>query len=389
MHDEVLAFFARLRRDMPWLFIRSRVVEVGSRDINGSLRPLFDGCEYIGIDALDGPGVDVMCEASRYVPPWPCDVIVSTEALEHDPQWQATVRHMVSWLAPGGCLLLSWATHKRPAHNEADSPQPGYYRGLALREVVQEVEGARAWYGVRAELSRNGQDGYLYAHDPTISVVVPAVGQPALTACCIAELRRLARVPLEIILVDNGSSEHEQKLLDRCGADQVVRLPRMVGYPTAVNLGVEQAHGRYLLLLNNDAWPSAEGWDTRLISVIESVERAGVVVPVCPRVYHPYQRAHNAQETNELIETDAVAFVAAFLRRRVWDEIGVLDERFGIGNYEDNDYCARLRQAGYRVLIDPATFFFHVGSVTMLSLPELNAIMARSRQEYLSKWRLD
>lgn len=84
-----------------------RVLEVGSRDINGTVRPLFRG-EYVGVDMLPGPGVDMVVEPG--VLPFPqesFDAVVTTEMLEHDPFFWRTMQDMTRVLAPGGLLVLT------------------------------------------------------------------------------------------------------------------------------------------------------------------------------------------------------------------------------------------------------------------------------------------
>ena len=88
-----------------------RVLEVGSRNVNGTVRPLFQGVEaYIGVDFMEGPGVDVVMDAhdltSRFAPRT-FDVVVSTEMLEHDREFWRSIAMMGEVLKPGGYLLLT------------------------------------------------------------------------------------------------------------------------------------------------------------------------------------------------------------------------------------------------------------------------------------------
>jgi len=87
------------------------VLEVGSRDINGSVRPLFHGVRrYTGVDLIDGPGVDRVLDAHRLEEAFPdnrFDVVISTEMLEHDPQFWQSVQQMGRVLRPAGFLVLT------------------------------------------------------------------------------------------------------------------------------------------------------------------------------------------------------------------------------------------------------------------------------------------
>lgn len=88
-----------------------RVLEVGSFDVNGSVRPHFAGvAEYIGLDIRPGPGVDVVVDEQAYAFQFPrgwIDVVVSTEMLEHCLRPWSEVNKMAAVLRPGGFLLLT------------------------------------------------------------------------------------------------------------------------------------------------------------------------------------------------------------------------------------------------------------------------------------------
>ena len=387
MHAEAFAFLERARREYPWLFQQARVLEAGAYVINGTPRSLFADCEYTGLDWRAGPGVDVVALAHDYAPAQPFDTLVSTEMLEHDPYWRDSLANLIAHLAPGGGLFLTWAGPERAAH-EADCSPTGDYAGVALADVLDVVRPLARWHKLTGTLARHGQDCQLAAVKPYTSAVIGTCGQPALLNCCIQELRRTAHRPLEIIVVDNGSTAREQALIDQLDIDCLLTYPDALGYAAANNAGIAQAQGRYVLLCNNDAWPTAPGWDVRLGQILARVPAALLVSPTNPRCWHPEQQAYAAlpaDKETELIAVRELSFVAPFLRRTTFDTLGPLDERFGVGNYEDNDYCRRIQAAGGKILIDPATWFWHVGSVTMAT-QDLAALYARNKQLFEEKW---
>lgn len=100
--------------DLGW----GRTLEVGSLDVNGSVREFFDG-PYVGIDMRDGPGVDVVGYA-RELPfdDATFDVVVSTEMLEHDPTPWLSMAEMGRVLKPGGHLLITTRGNGFGEHNE-------------------------------------------------------------------------------------------------------------------------------------------------------------------------------------------------------------------------------------------------------------------------------
>jgi SAM-dependent methyltransferase len=97
-----------------------RVLEVGSRDINGSPRVVFpEASSYIGIDSEPGPGVDLVVDAERLIElgmkPW-ADTVVCCEVLEHTVRPWLVVAAMKQILKPGGHLWISTPAYGFPEH---------------------------------------------------------------------------------------------------------------------------------------------------------------------------------------------------------------------------------------------------------------------------------
>jgi hypothetical protein len=121
-----------VREAYPHLFSGRRVLEVGSYDLNGSVRPYFEGCDYTGLDWRPGPGVDVVCLAHEFRASRPFDVVISASMLEHDPFWPLSLANMINLLTEHGALLLSWGTAENQPHCVETAPdgqfhpRPGY-----------------------------------------------------------------------------------------------------------------------------------------------------------------------------------------------------------------------------------------------------------------------
>jgi SAM-dependent methyltransferase len=98
----------------------ARVVEVGSRDINGSIRELVDAATYVGIDLEPGPGVDVVADCRFWEPPWPASLVVCCEVLEHADDPAAVVKACIGYLKVGGRLVVTCAGPGRVPHSGHD-----------------------------------------------------------------------------------------------------------------------------------------------------------------------------------------------------------------------------------------------------------------------------
>jgi SAM-dependent methyltransferase len=116
-HPTQIQFVSLLSDSFPDHFRDSRVLEIGSLDINGSVRSLFHNCDYLGLDVAPGPGVDLVCQGQEYAAPdGSFDVVISCEAMEHNPHWIATFKNMIRLCRPGGLVIMTCATTGRAEH---------------------------------------------------------------------------------------------------------------------------------------------------------------------------------------------------------------------------------------------------------------------------------
>ena len=131
------------------MFFKRKVLDIGSYDVNGNNRWLFDRCEYTGVDVLPGDNVDVVAKAGQLTyEDGSFDTIISTEAFEHDYDLDNTLRNAVRMLAPGGLLLFTCATTGRVSHGccrrkpkssltaRMEEPEwSGHYRNVTVGRV--------------------------------------------------------------------------------------------------------------------------------------------------------------------------------------------------------------------------------------------------------------
>lgn len=120
MHDSVMSFGKKVLTSVD--VKNKRVLEVGSMNVNGSLRGhtlSLGPASYIGVDFASGAGVDVVCDAVDLVKRFgeaSFDVVISTEMLEHAENWRGAVDAMKQVLAPGGLLVLTMRGPGFPLH---------------------------------------------------------------------------------------------------------------------------------------------------------------------------------------------------------------------------------------------------------------------------------
>jgi GT2 family glycosyltransferase len=266
------------------------------------------------------------------------------------------------------------------------------------------------------------------------SIIVPCWNQLSFTLLCLEALFRHTRPPWELIVVDNGSTDGTGLYL--AGVRDSVSVPvtligneRNVGFPRAINQGLEAAAGEYLVLLNNDAIVT-EGWLDRLIllssahvpttsesddeddgglltangtndakarrgngmgALIEQGRRdqrggrdrraeIGLLGPMSnyatpPQLVEnvPYRTVHELhafarrwrdEHLGQWFTATKLSGFCILMKRAVCEAIGGLDERFGMGLFDDDDLAMRARRAGFELAVARDLFVHHFGSRT-------------------------
>jgi hypothetical protein len=144
-HQAQMDFVAGLKERFPEYFRKGRVLEVGSLDINGSVRKFFEDCDYTGVDLGEGKGVDLVARGEEldYFD-GNFTVCLSCECFEHNPEWAATLRNMIRMSS--NLVFFSCATTGRKEHGTSrttphDAPFCGdYYMNLTEEDVRRECD---------------------------------------------------------------------------------------------------------------------------------------------------------------------------------------------------------------------------------------------------------
>jgi GT2 family glycosyltransferase/2-polyprenyl-3-methyl-5-hydroxy-6-metoxy-1,4-benzoquinol methylase/tetratricopeptide (TPR) repeat protein len=233
------------------------------------------------------------------------------------------------------------------------------------------------------------------------SIVIVTYNQLDFTIRCLESIRMTTDEEIEIIVIDNGSTDGTPEYLESLRDVRLIKNQSNRGFPAAANQGIELSRGRQILLLNNDTIVTT-GWLRRLLQSLYSEQEIGLVGPVSNEVSgdQKVDVTYDSLETldgfawewakahlNERIETDRLVGFCLLIHREVIEHIGALDERFGIGNFEDDDYCRRALEAGYRAVIAIDSFVHHFGHRTFIgSGVDFNELLATNKRLYEAKW---
>lgn len=152
-HKEQQDFCKRVKELYPESFKNKKVLDIGSLDINGNNRFLFNDCDITGLDLAEGKNVDVICLAHEYdAPDETFDTIISTEVFEHDMFYPQTLKNIMRMLKSGGLFLFTCATDERAEHGTLRSDGgfsspltiqyegwENYYKNLSKEDVLNEI----------------------------------------------------------------------------------------------------------------------------------------------------------------------------------------------------------------------------------------------------------
>ena len=243
---------------------------------------------------------------------------------------------------------------------------------------------------------------------PSISVVVLTYNNWAYTEVCLDSLLLQTDYPgmLEIVVADNASSDETVERLKEWTA----REPRMklvlnqsnLGFSAGNNTGLVASSGDYLVMLNNDTVVT-RGWLLTLLRHFQADAQLGLLGPATnhigneskvPVVYETIEqmplaaRQYTLAHMGELYPMKTLAFFCVMMPRAVYDCVGPMDENFGRGFFEDDDYSRRIEQQGLRLACADDVLVHHRLSASFDKVDggERQALFDRNKAYYESKW---
>lgn len=207
----------------------------------------------------------------------------------------------------------------------------------------------------------------------------------------------------EVIFVDNNSTDGTKQwlegLVSKFDFVRVILNNQNKGFAYANNQAIKISIGEYVILLNNDTIVS-EGWIDGLLNKFTD-SKIGIVSPITNSItslqevcipgindenWVSKSELYTRNFHNQVLEVNKVCFFCVAIARYVINDIGLLDENFGLGNFEDDDYCFRTNKK-YKILIAEDTFVWHYGSgsFSLLETNKLSELYSRNKAYLCAK----
>lgn len=269
-----------------------------------------------------------------------------------------------------------------------DSRAKGYAREAARRSIREFVDRNKIEAKVTACAENTEWHRVVYnlpEPAPRVSVIIPTRDRAGLLKNCIASLRDRTDYPsFEVIVVDNDSTDAEAKrylaLLEKESWGRVVSVPGEFNFSRLINRGANAAEGEVLLLLNNDVETDDAGWLRELVSHAVrpevgaagarlwfpdgTLQHGGVILGlggVASHAFHRFPRKPVAPPMRTFMlaqNYSAVTAACMATRKAVFDAARGFDEQLP-GNFNDVDFCLRLRESGLQIIWTPYANLIH------------------------------
>lgn len=236
-----------------------------------------------------------------------------------------------------------------------------------------------------------------------VSIVIPSYNCMKMMQNCISSIRQTnCKGSYEIVVVDNASTDGIREWLLEQEDIVLVANDENVGFPVACNQGIAASKPENdIFLLNNDTivpanaifWLRMGLYENHNVGATGSVSNCVANDQMIIEEFSTTQEYIDWAYTNNILSTNPyekrlylIGF-ALMLKRTVLNEVGLLDEAFSPGNFEDNDIGFRINAAGYRVLLCRNSFIFHYGSQSFnKDEKKFKELIERNKKYFKSKW---
>ena len=250
-----------------------------------------------------------------------------------------------------------------------------------------------------------------------ISILLLAHNKAAYTQRCLGSLFRSTLRPFQVVLADNGSTDETPSVMDaferRAKKERIaverLRFEENVGAIEGRNRGIERLDGDYWVWMDNDIVVRTRSWLERLLAALNANPKAGVVGPklVYANQPHDIQCAGctvtrggqvifrgrgapiDAAEWNQPYDCQTLISACWMLRADIARAVGPLDAQFSPVQFEDIDYCYRIREEGATCRYEPGVEMYHFENVTTGRTTGLNYsyLTVKNGVKFKRKWR--
>ena len=241
---------------------------------------------------------------------------------------------------------------------------------------------------------------------PKVSIILVTYNNLDFTKACLYSMEKYNNyLNCEIIVVDNLSQDGTREYLTEYEKNhpnfKAILHDCNSGFAAGNNIGINQAKGEYVILLNNDTFITPN-WIQNLIKHFDLDNSIGMIGPRTNNIGNESRLEIHYANMEQMLEKSydiyydnidnqynipILAFFCVAIKREIIEKIGLLDESYGIGMFEDDDYCMRVKEQGYKLVCADDVFIHHHLSASFDKNPEWKEqLFKKNKAIYESKW---
>jgi len=246
-----------------------------------------------------------------------------------------------------------------------------------------------------------------FPNSPLCDIILITFNGLEFTKKCVESIESNTKdIHYRYIFVDNNSTDGTLEYLKTVPNSVLISNTENLGFVKAMNQGFEKVIGKYVVWLNNDTIVTPN-WLSILVKDLENNPNASAIGPMSngtgvmqsvdewdgkptQKEVSNFAKKFHEKNKDQVFEYHRIAGFCIVMKSELIAEIGKLDETFNVGGYDDDDYCKRIREAGYKILIAEDVFIYHKSGATFSRAKDpdfdLAFLMQKGRRRFLRKW---
>jgi len=227
-------------------------------------------------------------------------------------------------------------------------------------------------------------------------IIIPVWNLKDYTEQAVESIIKNTDYPYRLIIIDNGSEKETKEYLESLKNDK--RLPGYIlirneenqGYTIATNQGMEISDAPYVCLHNNDTIV-CKGWLREMVNVAESSKEIGIVNPNSNNLgarkpwwmgLDNFAEKLMKEYKGQYIEMATAIGFSYLIKREVINKIGILKVGYGLGNFEDTEYCIRAFRNGYKPVFARAAYVWHAENASFDLVEEYEEMFKKNQEMF-------
>lgn len=229
-------------------------------------------------------------------------------------------------------------------------------------------------------------------------IIIPVWNQLEVTKDCINSIIKNTDYPFRLIVIDNASDGETKHYLESLKPEKrlsaiLIRNEKNLGFVKAVNQGINSSDADYICVLNNDTLVMKD-WLAEMINISRAREDIGIVNPSSNNLGQRPQKGEPLELYAEKLKSDSGKFVelgaaigfCMLIKRDVIKKIGLFDEIYGMGNFEDTDFSRRAVKEGYKCVRACGAYVYHRENTSFNKVKAYEEDFKRNKEIYEFRW---